>query len=371
MRFLTDKEIRIPSTCGITGIMNQSGKVFSGDTIYRSICNMKERGNGLGSGYAGYGIYPNLKDYWCFHIMYQTGSEKEDVEEYIAKNFSVIHTEPISTSKVVSLRFVPKAIWRYFLTPKEERMEEENLQEADFVVKSVMDINRSFNDAFVFSSGKNMGVFKGVGDPDEIGDFYRIPEYKGYTWIAHNRFPTNTPGWWGGAHPFSLLDWSLIHNGEISSYGTNRRFLETHGYYCTMFTDTEVMVYLFDLLVRKHGLDFEVVGNILSAPFWPQIERVKDENTKEFLKALRIIYSPALVNGPYAVIVAHTEYMIGLNDRIKLRPLVAGIRGDFLYISSEESAIRIVEPKLDAVWMPNAGEPVIGMLRTKEERKVV
>ena len=25
------------------------------------------------------------------------------------------------------------------------------------------------------------------------------------------------PGWWGGAHPFALLDYSVVHNGEISS----------------------------------------------------------------------------------------------------------------------------------------------------------
>ena len=72
--------------------------------------------------------------------------------------------------------------------------------------------------AHVFSSGKNMGVFKAVGYPEDVGEFYRLEEYEGYAWTAHGRYLTNTPGWWGGAHPFALLDYSVVHNGEISSY---------------------------------------------------------------------------------------------------------------------------------------------------------
>jgi glutamate synthase domain-containing protein 1 len=35
-----------------------------------------------------------------------------------------------------------------------------------------------------------------------------------------------------------------------------------------------------------------------------------------------------------------------------------------LYISSEEAAIRVMEPDLEEVFMPRAGEPVIGRLAT-------
>ena len=59
-----------------------------------------------------------------------------------------------------------------------------------------------------------MGVFKAVGYPEDVGEFYRLDEYSGYCWTAHGRYPTNTPGWWGGAHPFAMLDTSIVHNGE-------------------------------------------------------------------------------------------------------------------------------------------------------------
>jgi len=126
--------------------------------------------------------------------------------------------------------------------------------EDDIVMHLAMKINTTIPGALVYSSGKNIGIFKASGWPEDVADFYGIQDYSGYIWLAHNRYPTNTPGWWGGAHPFNLLGWSVVHNGEITSYGTNRRYIESYGYKCTMFTDTEVVAYLFDLLVRRHGL---------------------------------------------------------------------------------------------------------------------
>ncbi len=54
--------------------------------------------------------------------------------------------------------------------------------------------------------------------------------------------------------------------------------------------------------------------------------------------------------------------MVGLNDRIKLRPLVAARKQSWLYLSSEEAGIRAMCPDPDLVWTPRAGEPVIGRL---------
>jgi glutamate synthase domain-containing protein 1 len=59
--------------------------------------------------------------------------------------------------------------------------------------------------------------------------------------------------------------------------------------------------------------------------------------------------------------------MIGLTDRIRLRPLTVGEKGDMLYLSSEEAAIRLVCPDLDRAWIPMGGEPIVG--RLKEEVK--
>jgi glutamate synthase domain-containing protein 1 len=224
-----------------------------------------------------------------------------------------------------------------------------------------MEINTGIKDACVFSSGKNMAVFKGVGYPEEIAEHFCLEQYEGYLWTAHGRFPTNTPGWWGGAHPFNILDWTVVHNGEISSYGINQRYLEQFGYHCTMQTDTEVVAYAIDLLMRRHGLPIEIVAKILASPFWSDIER-RPPGEQKLLRALRQVYGSLLLNGPFAVIIAHHGEMIGFTDRIRLRPLTVGVKSSVLYLSSEESAIRLICPDLDRAWIPTGGEPIVGSL---------
>lgn len=353
------------SGCGLSGIINRRGELIDGDIIIRSICHQRDRGNGLGAGYTAYGIYPEFKDLYALHIMYEGVSSVHETEDFLNEYLLMKHHEPIPIRRVQSIKDHP-ILKRYFVTPY-ERMESrqsralEDMEDDDIIVNMVMHVNLEIPGAFVFSSGKNMGAFKGVGFPDEVAEFFRIDEYKAYLWTAHNRFPTNTPGWWGGAHPFTLLDWSIVHNGEISSYGINKRYLEMFGYRCALMTDTEVIAYLLDLLIRKHRLPHKIACMALAAPFWKDIDMLP-EDEREALTHMRMVYGSGLLNGPFAFLFGYSRGMIGLNDRIKLRPLVCGVKGDLTVMASEESAIREIVPDLDEVWAPRAGTPVIAEL---------
>ena len=338
--------------------MDTAGGRFSGKDVIKAIANMHVRGNGLGGGFAVYGLYPDYADYYAFHIMYLSREGKEDTESYLKKRFQIKHDEEVPTKPVAAI-VNPPLVWRYFLEVNKKECGE--MPQDDYVVDRVMEINTGIKDTFVFSSGKDMGVFKGVGYPEEIGEYFRLEEYQGYLWTAHGRFPTNTPGWWGGAHPFNILDWTVVHNGEISSYGINVRYLEQFGYRCTLQTDTEVLAYAVDLLVRKHGLPLEVMARVFAPPFWNDIER-RPPDEAELLRALRQVYGSLLMNGPFTIIIAHQGQMIGLTDRIRLRPLTAGIKDSMLYLSSEESAIRLICRDLEKAWIPMGGEPIIGTL---------
>ena len=352
--------------CSLFGMMNLEGKRFSSQDPVKAIANMHERGNGLGGGFAVYGIYPEHQDDYAFHIMYLSRDAKEKTDRLLRENFDVLHEEEIPTREA-NVRDRP-LVWRYFVQLGKRRPA--NQTAADYMTEKVMRINTATGKAFVFSSGKNMGVFKGVGSPEDIADFFRLEEYEGYLWTCHGRFPTNTPGWWGGAHPFNILDWTVVHNGELSSYGINRRYLEMYGYKCTMQTDTEVLAYAFDLLMRRQHLPIEIVSKILAAPLWSEIDTMEAKQQR-VLRTLRQTYGSLLMNGPFSVIVAHHGEMIGLTDRIKLRPLVAGARGDFLYLSSEEAAMRLVSPRLDKFWYPRGGEPAVGRLGKRQAVEVL
>lgn len=354
-----EKEI---SACGLVGILNKRGQRISGQVAKQAICLMNDRGNGLGAGFAAYGIYPEYRELYALHLMYDDFAALAETEEYLETHFKLEKKEEIPHRDVSGIGPCP-LLWRYFVEPRKNSTARElaGLVPDDYVVRAVMSINSQFSGAYVFSSGKNMGAFKGVGFPREISEFYEIEMYEGYLWTAHNRFPTNTPGWWGGAHPFTLLDWSIVHNGEISSYGINKRYLEMFGYRLTLLTDTEVVAYLLDLLVRKHGLPLALACQVLAAPFWKNIDALP-EKEREAYTALRMVYGSALINGPFAIIFGHSRGMVGLNDRIKLRPLVAALKEDFVFLASEEAAIREICPAPDRVWAPKAGEPVIAEL---------
>ncbi len=354
--------------CGLTGLIHRKGGMVPGEVIIESINNMVDRGNGLGAGFAAYGIYPEYSEYYALHIMYDNEVAISKTEGFINEHLYTAHQERIPHRHTNSIKEHPR-LWRYFVRPKRDLDESMiakglDLAEDDTMVRLVMTINLEFDGTFVFSSGKNMGAFKGVGFPAQIADFFRIEDYEGYLWTAHSRFPTNSPGWWGGAHPFTILDWSIVHNGEISSYGINKRYLEMFGYHCTLMTDTEVVAYLLDLLIRKHGLSKKMACSALAPPMWEEIERM-DAEDKRLYKAIRMVYGSALLNGPFAILFADKTGLVGLNDRIKLRPLVAATDGEMTYMASEESAIRAICPSPERVWSPKAGEPVIAELNTE------
>lgn len=348
---------RIPSGCAVSAIFSRSGKLRSGEDIIKSIKLMHERSNGLGGGFAGYGIYPEFKDYYAFHIFYDSNAAREACEHYLDDCFHIKYCSVLPTRPTESIKDSP-IIWRYFIQPYEAILNSLEVDEKEYVARCVTYINMKIEGAFVFSSGKNMGVFKAVGYPEDVGNFYRLDEYKGYCWTAHGRYPTNTPGWWGGAHPFSLLDLSVVHNGEISSYDANRRCIEMFGYKCSLLTDTEAIAYMLDYLTRKQGLTFTEAANVIAAPFWEEIERM-DPEEKERMTFLRNAYANMLITGPFSIIVGFDKGIMALNDRLKLRSMVIAEKDDTVYIASEESAIRVIEPNIDSIRSPMGGEPVI------------
>ena len=122
-----------------------------------------------------------------------------------------------------------------------------------------------------------------------------------------------------------------------------------------------MVAYAIDLLVRKHGLPMEIAAKVLAPPFWDHIDRLPAEE-QELPRTLRQVYGSLLLNGPFTVIIAHQGEMIGLTDRIRLRPLTVGVKDSMLFLSSEESAIRLVCPDLEEAWIPMGGQPIIGSL---------
>ncbi|MEE8402994.1 MAG: hypothetical protein V3R93_04490 [Candidatus Hydrothermarchaeaceae archaeon] len=355
---------RDTGACGISALFNMDLKPVAGKKIMDMICNMRERENGQGAGFAAYGIFPKHKTQYCLQLILEDiperSSTKERVEEFLKEHTDIVKDERVSTKNGV-FRDYPD-IWRFFVNPNGKNGDSPDDQMKDIM----MCINDSIEGAFCMSGGKDMAVFKGVGWSSEIAEFYKVTDLKAYMWSFHSRFPTNTPGWWGGAHPFSILGHAIVHNGEITSYGTNVEYLKELGYVCRLMTDTEPLIYIFDYIVRKSGYPPEIALQIatmaMSPPYWRDIDRMPPV-LKKWATSIRIIHRWALANGPFSIVIT-TDHpkpmMIGHSDRKKLRPLIAALSEDesTFYLSSELNSIHEIDDTRD-YWQPDPGRPVI------------
>ena len=86
---MKEGQVRIPSGCAISGIIDKKGNRFNGTDIIKSIALMHERSNGLGGGFAGYGIYPQYKDFFALHIFYDNNQIKAKTEEFLNEHFEI------------------------------------------------------------------------------------------------------------------------------------------------------------------------------------------------------------------------------------------------------------------------------------------
>lgn len=345
---MREGEFRNSSGCAIACIFHQDGQLENGHRITEAMRNMHDRSNGLGGGFVAYGIYPDYADAYALHIFYDDLEAKTACEESLDQLFQVVCKEEIPTRPHPRIKDAP-LIWRYFLyVPGEKEVQEQHIVDFFFT------IHETIKGAYVFSCGKNMGVFKGVGYPEDIAEFYLLKTYEAHTWIAHGRYPTNTPGWWAGAHPFSMLDLALVHNGEISSYDANRRYIEMFGYSCSLLTDTEVITYILDFLYRKKNMTLQECAQVIAAPFWKEIEAMPSKEQR-YATMLRRNFASLLITGPFSIILGTAKGIFALNDRAKLRALMWGRQDACYYLASEESAIRSIQPMLDTIASLDGG----------------
>ena len=109
-------QVRIPAGCAISGIFHKDGARENGTRIIDSIRTMHDRSNGLGGGFAGYGIYPEYADFYAFHVFYDTQNAKETCEKELERHFDIVNLSKIPTRQHPRIKDEPM-IWRYFVTP--------------------------------------------------------------------------------------------------------------------------------------------------------------------------------------------------------------------------------------------------------------
>src|SRR5450830_1387729 len=117
-----ESPFKIHGGCGLVGICDESGERFSGEVAIQAMAVQRDRGNGLGGGFAGYGIYPEFPEHFAFHMMYHDVQGKEEAEAIFDQYFQVDLAEPMPTRPVKGISDAP-LLWRYFLQPHSAKLE--------------------------------------------------------------------------------------------------------------------------------------------------------------------------------------------------------------------------------------------------------
>ena len=87
-------QVRIPSGCAIAAVISKEGNRMSGEMIYNAMKPMHDRSNGLGGGFAGYGIYPEYKKFYALHIFFDSRATRKECEVFLIAKIPLLHLLP-------------------------------------------------------------------------------------------------------------------------------------------------------------------------------------------------------------------------------------------------------------------------------------
>ena len=91
-------QVRIPSGCAIAALISREGKRIPGNIISEAMKPMHDRSNGLGGGFAAYGIYPEYKDFYALHMFFDERATRKNCEQFLKERFEIVKSEIIPTS---------------------------------------------------------------------------------------------------------------------------------------------------------------------------------------------------------------------------------------------------------------------------------
>ena len=157
------------------------------------------------------------------------------------------------------------------------------------------------------------GVFKRVraeGKLSALSDKLLKEDFSGHLGIGHTRWATHGKPSERNAHPHTVGDISLVHNGIIENYMELREELVKNGAVIESDTDSELVAHLLNLQLKK---------------------------TPDLLASVLAVL-PRLV-GAYAIVcvnVKQPENMVAFKNG---PPLIVGVGADAMYVASDVQAI--------------------------------
>ena len=98
------KVCRILGACDLIGIVDRQGKAIPGSQVIKALEPMRPRYDGLGAGFAVYGIYPKYRNCYALHIYFYSEEGVEEAEAILSNQLEIVRDEPIPIRGELSLQ---------------------------------------------------------------------------------------------------------------------------------------------------------------------------------------------------------------------------------------------------------------------------
>ncbi|MBL7495445.1 glutamine amidotransferase [Frankia sp. CNm7] len=192
-------------------------------------------------------------------------------------------------------------------------------------------VRRAVPSALVVGSGRDLTVYKGIGDPVALAATYDLANAQGWQGLAHTRMATESAVNPEGCHPYAVgPDQCLVHNGSFANHATIRRELAAEGVRFDSENDSEVGA-RFVAAQLAQGADLD--------------------------KALRLLCER--FDGFYTLLVTSDDGFAVVRDAIACKPAIIAETPAWVAMASEFRALadlpgidtaRIYEPEPERVY---------------------
>lgn len=187
-------------------------------------------------------------------------------------------------------------------------------------------------EASVIGAGDDSVIYKGVGNPMDLRETYRLSDVTGWQGVLHTRLATESAVSAAGAHPYSVNGLSVVHNGSFANHATIRRDLEEKGLTFDSENDTEVASRYISYRMQQLGEDLQTAVEALSEEF----------------------------DGFYTLLVTTEDSFAVVRDQYACKPAIIAEHPDWVAMASEFQAIA----HLPGIEEANIFEPGPGKVYT-------
>ena len=305
--------------CGIAGLIWKGGVTSDiGTEMTEMLQALKHRGPDS-TGYALYG-----KGEEGVHVLRFKVAEQEEMRT----GFD-IHKQVVDRRETVGARMQEMGAE---ITAQEEATEYAFRYHFKFDgdLKRLIDYIEDIDGVEILSVGKGLELIKDLGDANTVAAQYGLNGFVGTHAIGHTRMATESDVDIRSAHPYwayPFNDVSVVHNGQLTNYWSNRRDLERRGHRFMSNCDSELIaVYIADRIDQGDELEAAMTRSI-------------DE-----------------LDGVFTYLVATSDQLGMAKDVMAAKPMVLYESDEFVGLASEEVAIRSIFPREIDTWDPYQGE---------------